>query len=1209
MLKKAFALGLIIVLFNILPVSLVSVANFTDTNHWVSDDDFFGVWNDTESKWDIEGKLDYNYAPGLKYVEDYVKAGDLPNAREALLHYYKNRPPELKFDATVGRDAPMARTFGEGKIWSSETSPIDIFQINSIPDWYSLDVSAHVVNNSVPAYILHPLKRDLGEEGAEKIVRFNSKESGVNAPYLEVTQAGITTRVDIESDMYLRGGDFAGVSYGTSDYIEVSDWWESGKPLYINDTAYNTGASNNKYEQLPMSNGTRQGYLKFNLTMGFDPSIPFDRVVLHLYGSSPDEHNKEVVLFKTNDNFWTDTSRSRLSEFPVRVFSYDGIPGEYGWLKPEGAHDQCYNVWNRNLYLSSLFQETRATGNQFYAKRGIEIFLDYINDVCGLSHDWYHFESRLNAGFRGDPYSFQMIFGAIDSAVIDANAFMSIIKYCWMEPDAMTSPLMDGQINTNAVSAAINTLLRYCIYFPEFNDNSGWLQILYKRLDEVNKEYFFDDGGYREPTSGYGHLVLRNFNTMYDMAKRAGITLSDEFINAYRRYTYISMLHARPDKIEYNWGDGSAANIYSTILKTGENLDYPEAVWFGTDGAKGQMPSETDIVLPITQMGAMRNNWTPEAIQMFFIARVGGSHAHRHANSVQMSAYGRLFLTDTGMGSYDTSHPLYQWQAVGTESHNTVEVNGMPQTTLGKEDMPTLSSIDMAFNSMAGYYTGVSQGYLTVLHTRRVAFIKNPGFFIVTDFMEPQNKTATNTYAQSWHMPTNAAPSYDGTACYVKTNYSSGANLSIIPISPNSYTSIGLKNNPMGTKHASFVTQLAGDQTFSTLLYPFENAAENIVVQDIPVFGGQAGDAAAYSLKLPSGADAVYYTSNDLDETRRFSRYEVNADALYIENMPRSSAVQLLSGYNMRSVSQNGEPLLESSVVLPEISVRYSGNTVYVETKTAFGQLALYAPQNVNRLILNGFEIAFVRSGDKVTFELDGSSISAPPETGIRPPSGGHIIGGGTGTSPIIPSPMPSPEPTPTPPDSETPVFNDLDKHWAQIEVEDMALLGIINGENNLFYPDRALSRAEAAAIAARVLKPQVPEKNSGYSDVSPEEWYAKSVYTLTEAGVLSGKGNSLFDPYGTVTRAELSKIMLEIYDRLTGKPTDEADKLFDDAYEFPEWAVGYIQKAVTLGFVNGFPNNTFKPNNSVTRAEAAVMFKRLLDKAVSEYEQTGNPD
>ncbi len=100
--------------------------------------------------------------------------------------------------------------------------------------------------------------------------------------------------------------------------------------------------------------------------------------------------------------------------------------------------------------------------------------------------------------------------------------------------------------------------------------------------------------------------------------------------------------------------------------------------------------------------------------------------------------------------------------------------------------------------------------------------------------------------------------------------------------------------------------------------------------------------------------------------------------------------------------------------------------------------------------------------------------------------------------------------------------FTDVEDHWSEEAVNDMASRYILNGvDESNFHPDAAVTRAEFTAIIVRALGLADKGGTSPYSDVKSSDWYVGAVATAKEYGIVDGYEDGTFGPNKTITRQE----------------------------------------------------------------------------------------
>ena len=176
----------------------------------------------------------------------------------------------------------------------------------------------------------------------------------------------------------------------------------------------------------------------------------------------------------------------------------------------------------------------------------------------------------------------------------------------------------------------------------------------------------------------------------------------------------------------------------------------------------------------------------------------------------------------------------------------------------------------------------------------------------------------------------------------------------------------------------------------------------------------------------------------------------------------------------------------------------------------------------------------------------------------------------------------------------------DIAQHWAFNVIKSLYDKGIIGGyPDGTFKPDNNISRAEFAAILTKAmgLAPQSPPAPT-YNDVAPGSWYYGSVEAAAKAGLVKGYEDGCFSPDVRITRQEMATVLVLAMKMESAALAGAGQKTnFRDDGNISAWARGFVITAFQQGLVSGNTDNTFKPGNNATRAEASAMIFRFLEK------------
>ena len=175
--------------------------------------------------------------------------------------------------------------------------------------------------------------------------------------------------------------------------------------------------------------------------------------------------------------------------------------------------------------------------------------------------------------------------------------------------------------------------------------------------------------------------------------------------------------------------------------------------------------------------------------------------------------------------------------------------------------------------------------------------------------------------------------------------------------------------------------------------------------------------------------------------------------------------------------------------------------------------------------------------------------------------------------------------------------FIDISGHWAEQIIIAVYDQGYIEGySDGTFRPDQEITRAESAKLIALWFDNNIADDACVpdlYIDVSCGEWYGKYITYLTGKGVLQGYGEGIFGPGKNVTRAEALKMMLYAK-ALQNTDISTVTNPFSDVIGY-EWFYNVVLVGYKLTIVQGYGDGTFRPFNSVTRAEYTKMFNETF--------------
>ena len=150
---------------------------------------------------------------------------------------------------------------------------------------------------------------------------------------------------------------------------------------------------------------------------------------------------------------------------------------------------------------------------------------------------------------------------------------------------------------------------------------------------------------------------------------------------------------------------------------------------------------------------------------------------------------------------------------------------------------------------------------------------------------------------------------------------------------------------------------------------------------------------------------------------------------------------------------------------------------------------------------------------------------------------------------------------------------------------------------DGIFDPDGNFTRAEAATVLSRLTEGFDENKDYSdaiFSDVKDGEWFYVYVNFAKEQELVAGYEDGTFKPDNAITRQEFAVMIAKF---LKIEPVDPDNSNFTDIDDVAEWARGYVAAIEAKGITKGYEDGTFRPDNLLTRAEAATIINQGLER------------
>ncbi|WP_454207504.1 S-layer homology domain-containing protein [Peptoniphilus sp. Marseille-Q6390] len=176
---------------------------------------------------------------------------------------------------------------------------------------------------------------------------------------------------------------------------------------------------------------------------------------------------------------------------------------------------------------------------------------------------------------------------------------------------------------------------------------------------------------------------------------------------------------------------------------------------------------------------------------------------------------------------------------------------------------------------------------------------------------------------------------------------------------------------------------------------------------------------------------------------------------------------------------------------------------------------------------------------------------------------------------------------------------DEINKSLAELQKSiDLIRLPYMSGiSSDKFAPNEKITRAEAASVLKRLIDDKAKANGeSSFSDLKEGQWFYDNIVFIEKRGLISGYEDGTFKPNEPMTRAQFASMMANYLKLNVGKhPID-----FKDVKE-NYWASEAINALSSHGIMVGKSKNEFKPNDKITRAEAATIFNKILDRKINK--------
>jgi hypothetical protein len=1202
----------------------------------LSDEEFFGVWDDDIGSFENTPILQYDTISGLENVEYYAKRGNYAAAKEELLIYYRGRNADLKYDVTPSYGYSLSTQIASEHIIGNQ-SAVAVFSADSALKQIEIEIPAG--GGLSPSYMLFDRSKD-GSTGV-----FYSRQSQY-APYMQVvTNRGVQI-LECTFDTYFEGGSNSGNINGHDELLYVHE------------------------EGNPFNDNVKRTFINFDTSkLRGDEQIKSASIILYgrKLGGKSDKMN--LIVYKSLLTPYMNEKDACWNDVTPGTFNFrDCI---YNWEAPYGSEAEWKNSMARLESNNALVSSYLGTGNGDYAAAALENMIDiYTGQNVG-------YPRVLDTAWR-TPALLATIFGLIDSEYMTPEVFCALIKYSYemlVYLDTATLPSVVNQVCAADVGHA-----RLIVYFPEIHDAS-YYERSRARLDAtITTKLTHGDGAYKEATTGYIHGVIEEVIEVIEMYEKIGYTDLDKYKKSAHNLASFSANFHFPNGERIPYGDAGRTTDFDLIHKFGDFFDDNMIRWQSHQTNVDEPDEYKSIIFPIKKAVIMRDGWDEDALLGHITAETGHSHGHPDDLHLDIYAYGRPLLIDAGNGG--GYNPILPAATVRTETyaHNTIEINNEPQGyDIGENGMELITN--NSFDRVSGF----AETYEGFRHKRRIFFLHG-GFWIVSDLVIPEDKEAENVYRQNWHPDNNANMETDAVSGAVRTHFAGTANLQILQADMEN-TALEISQSYIKDKnlenrledYAAYEKKAAGDVSFNTLLFPMKSGQNTEVdFSSIEVDGQKTDKASAINLSY-DGKNAVYYISNEEEfGEHEFGGFSYNGETAYAEKNAdgKLSYAAMVNGSELKNA--DGSAVIASNLPVKDIAVRRVGKKLTVDTsEKLMSDVRINMNEKIDAVVVNGVQRSFETEGntvvlkaDKILFpvEVSGSRMSytltedyktslaikrngTVKDVTVAIPKGTVISGSlgwdgeisfavkesGDGLSIIFncdygltfDKPITISVPFYS---SEGGYYMSGGRHsfGADVRASDGGsgctitsirgaeyvlpkLKGALTASGNGGGGGGGASAPSVIQTPAPTILPEpdtspapaaTPEPTahpaaSAFSDIE-NHWAKEYILKLKEKGIVGGYEDGTYKPDNPLTRAELVKLLVCAF----GWNTEYNGGFTDVSVE--DWFSGYVGAAKEHGLAAGYDDGSFRPYNIVTREEAAKLFTVAYEK-ISGERKTGS--
>lgn len=261
---------------------------------------------------------------------------------------------------------------------------------------------------------------------------------------------------------------------------------------------------------------------------------------------------------------------------------------------------------------------------------------------------------------------------------------------------------------------------------------------------------------------------------------------------------------------------------------------------------------------------------------------------------------------------------------------------------------------------------------------------------------------------------------------------------------------------------------------------------------------------------------------------------------------------------------------------------------IYEFTKEASGDflepVTVKLPYNKAAVDLDKYTLSIYRFDEDADewVELDNVDVYTSSVSGETETTGYFAII--ATEKPVVPPVIPPVEPDPV-------LLTDISGHWAENAIRSLVGMEAVAGyPDNTFRPDNTITRAEFATVLVKAF--DLPDGQGKVFNDTTTHWAKDYISAAYAAGIIQGYDDTRFGPDDLITREQMAIMIVK-----AAKLQQASGQLsFADSGKVSVWAYSWVMSAVNNQLMSGYEDNTFRPQNNATRAEAVTVIHNALN-------------